>query len=306
MLGVIGYIWVAVSQAKNGQKLRTHFVQDSQILPVRQSDKMRHSVLLLFFSLANSYHVLFVHNMGTKSHLITMKPIIEETLARGHKVTSIFFNTIQLNHENYTEIVIPSVIDKMYDVGSKKLMEKGGNNIFNPKLWLWAYNMYQEYMDKIALDVFSPEPVKELIKNKPKIDVVVSMIPNMAIFAEIFDCPLITFMPAGPVSFMMKGTTNVINHSVQPSLLAPLIEPMSFMDRLKNHALVNFVDLYMIWWTGFMFSFQKDFLKSELGLDVNDPDTILTERLAIYLSHSHPITHGAWQYLPNIIEVRKK
>ena len=62
----------------------------------------------------------------------------------------------------------------------------------------------------------------------------------------------------------------------------------------------------MIWWTGFIFSFQKDFLKSELGLDVNDPDTILTERLAIYLSHSHPITHGAWQYLPNIVEVRKK
>jgi len=218
-------------------------------------------------------------------------------------VTSIFFNTIQLNHENYTEIVIPSVIDKLYDVGSKKLMEKGGNNIFNPQLWLWAFNMYQEYMDDFALDVLSPEPVLELIKKKPKIDVVVSMIPNMAIFAEIFDCPLITFMPAGPVSFMMKGTTNVINHSVQPSLLAPLIEPMSFMDRLKNQALVNFVDLYMIWWTSFMFSFQKDFLKSELGLDVNDPDTILTERLAIYLSHSHPITHGAWQYLPNIIEV---
>jgi len=95
-------------------------------------------VLLLFFSLANSYHVLFVHNIGTRSHLITMKPLIEETLGRGHKVTSIFFNTIQLSHENYTEIVIPSVLDILMEEGSKKMMEKGGNNIFDPSLWLWA------------------------------------------------------------------------------------------------------------------------------------------------------------------------
>ena len=264
---------------------------------------MHRLVLLLFFSLANSYHVLFVHNIGTRSHLITMKPLIEETLGRGHKVTSIFFNTIQLSHENYTEIVIPSVLDILMEEGSKKMMEKGGNNIFDPSLWLWAYNMYKTHMKDFALDVLSPEPVRELIKRKPKIDVVVAMIPNMAVFAEIFDCPVISFMPAGPVGFMMTGTTNVINHSVQPSLIAPLIEPMSFTDRLKNQVLVNVVDLYMTWYTGFMFSFQEDFLKNELGLEVNHPNTILRNRVSLYISASHPITHGAWQYLPNIIEV---
>ena len=241
--------------------------------------------------------------MGTKSHLITMKPLVEETLGRGHKVSSILFNPIQLSHENYTEIVIPSVMDKLMAEGSKKLMEKGGNNIFNPSLWLWAYNMYKDNMKDLALDVLSPEPVRELIKSKPKIDAVVAMIPNMAIFAEIFDCPLITFMPAGPVSFMLTGTTNVINHSVQPSLLAPLIEPMSFTDRLKNQVLVSFVGLYMTWYTGFMFSFQEEFLKNELGLEVNDPDTVLKNRVSVYIAASHPITHGAWQYLPNVIEV---
>ena len=148
---------------------------------------MHQLVLLLFFSLANSYHVLFVHNMGTRSHLITLKPLIEESLGRGHKVTSIFFNSVQLSHENYTEIVIPCVMDKLMEEGSKKLMEKGGTNIFNPSLWLWAYNMYQDYMEELALDVLSPEPVRELIKRKPKIDVVVTPIPNMAVFAEIFD-----------------------------------------------------------------------------------------------------------------------
>ena len=69
--------------------------------------------------------VLFVHNMGTKSHLITMKPLLEELLARQNRVTGVFFNSLGLSHENYTEMVIPSKMEKMFGELSKKVMEKG-------------------------------------------------------------------------------------------------------------------------------------------------------------------------------------
>ena len=60
----------------------------------------------------------------------------------------------------------------------------------------------------------------------------------------------------------------------------------------------------MNWHTTSMFNHQKDFLRSFFGLESRDPATILKERSALLLSGSHPLTHGAWQYLPNVIEVR--
>ena len=48
------------------------------------------------FPLVHSYDILFVHNMGTRSHLITLKPIVEELLRRNHSVTSIFFQVFWL------------------------------------------------------------------------------------------------------------------------------------------------------------------------------------------------------------------
>ena len=48
------------------------------------------------FPLVHSYDILFVHNMGTRSHLITLKPVVEELLRRNHSVTSIFFQVFWL------------------------------------------------------------------------------------------------------------------------------------------------------------------------------------------------------------------
>ena len=66
---------------------------------------MSHLILMLkltfllktsVFPLVHSYDILFVHNMGTRSHLITLKPIVEELLRRNHSVTSIFFQVFWL------------------------------------------------------------------------------------------------------------------------------------------------------------------------------------------------------------------
>ena len=62
------------------------------ILMLKLTVLLRTSVL----PLVHSYDILFVHNMGTRSHLITLKPIVEELLRRNHSVTSIFFQVFWL------------------------------------------------------------------------------------------------------------------------------------------------------------------------------------------------------------------
>ena len=120
---------------------------------------MRCSVfLLLLLPLCKAYHVLFVHNMGTKSNLITMKPVLEEMLERGHKVTSVIYNSLDMNnHQNYTEVVVPSVTEQLIVDVSKKMMGKEGTNFLSPSFWIWVYNLYKDRMGNIALDMFTAE-----------------------------------------------------------------------------------------------------------------------------------------------------
>ena len=136
---------------------------------------MRCFVFLLLFPLFKCYHILLLHNMGTKSHLITMKPVLEEMLERGHKVTSIIYSTLELKNQNYTEIIVPSVMEKLMVEASTKMMEKGGTDYMSPSFWLWIYNLYKDRMKNISLDVFSAQPVLDLIKTRPKVDGVIVM-----------------------------------------------------------------------------------------------------------------------------------
>ena len=259
------------------------------------------SVLLV--PIAFTHHVLFVHNFGTKSHLILMKPLAEELLKRGHKVSSIFFKPTGLQHENYTEMVIPSQFDAVMGAYSKKSMEKGQSE-YNPFFWIWAMGFYAEKMEDLAMDVFKSEEVVEFIKSGSKVDAMVNMQPGNSIFAELLNCPIVQFSGVQPVPFIAMGTTNVINHSLQPYAIAPHIEPMSFVQRVQNHLLSLVTDLWIDWYHNQMFPYQKDFVLKEFGIEISHWVKTLREKCALLLACCHPITHGAWQYLPNIIEVR--
>ena len=71
--------------------------------------RVRHFLLLVFtvcIQTSLSYHVLFYHNWGTKSHLIQFAPVVEELLGRGHEVTAVIFNSIKMKNENsYYKII---------------------------------------------------------------------------------------------------------------------------------------------------------------------------------------------------------
>ena len=62
---------------------------------------------------------------------------------------------------------------------------------------------------------------------------------------------------------------------------------------------------FMFWQAGALFSHQKQHLKERVGLEMSSsPENILRKHNSLVLSCSHPITHGAWPYLPNVVEVR--
>jgi len=128
---------------------------------------------------------------------------------------------------------------------------------------------------------------------------VITFMHSGAFFAEYFDCPIIQFSPAGPISFLMPGTGNVMNPSVQPFLTAPHIEPMTFSERIINHV-IKFT------WESLLYQMGNSILevqKTIVETMIEHPMEILRKRTALVISCSHYVTHGSWPYLPNVIEV---
>ena len=210
-----------------------------------------------------------------------------------------------MKHENYTEMVIPSQFDTVMEEYSKKSMEEGMSE-YSPTFWIWSIGFYKEKMKDLALDAFKSKEVVEFLKRRPKVDAMVNMNPGNSIFAELLNCPIIQFSGVSPIPWIAAGTTNVINHSIQPYVIAPHIEPMSFIQRIQNHLLNLVTDLWMDWFFDGMFPYQRNFIQKEFDFEISHHTKTLKERCALLLASSHPITHGAWQYTKNIIEVSFK
>ena len=226
---------------------------------------------------------------------------MEELLVDGNKVTAIIFSTVGIEHENFTEILLPTDVDAGMVELSKVVMQRPG--LLDPRLWKFLHQALTWDPVDVALDAVRPAKVQQLIKDRPKVDAVMTMWSTGSIFAEVFDCPIILFSPNAPL--LLHGTTNEINYSVQPLVTSPFIEPMTLTQRLANHARVFFSKQVIELVSNQFHKHQSAFLEEELGLVVRSPDVVLEERVAVMLTSSHPITHGAWPYLPNIIEVGK-
>ena len=258
------------------------------------------TICLLGFSTSSGYNVLFHHSFGTKSHLIQFSPIVEELLNRGHKVTAVFFDTLKIKHENYTEILIPNGMEKPAAITNKLFMEDGGQNSINTKLWKKANEAWTEAAEDIALQQFSVEKFRALLESDTKFHVLVTMFYRTGAFlADVFDCPILLISPAGPISFVMEGTGNEINLSIQPSSMSRSIEPLSFFERLENHIRRKGESWFMNW----LATSIHHHLQETIGEHTRHPLDILQDRLSVILSASHPVTHGSWPYLPNYIEI---
>ena len=232
--------------------------------------------LLLSFLLPSAlpHHIMFFHNIGTQSHIIQMKPLIKELLDRGNEVTAALFASTDLTHGNLTEVLLPTDLDALYANGTQILMGERGASLLNPDLWFWFYDFYQQMVQDLALDMFRPEQLQQLVKEGPKVDLVVMTWPWGAVFAEIFDCPIVIFTPSSPMPFSLVGTTGVVDHSLQPFPMAPFIEPMTFANRLVNYSIVTFATVFFDWITKAMAEHQKEMLMDQFSLTLPPQATV--------------------------------
>ena len=62
---------------------------------------------------------------------------MEELLVDGNKVTAIIFSTVGIEHENFTEILLPTDVDAGMVELSKVVMQRPG--LLDPRLWKFLH-----------------------------------------------------------------------------------------------------------------------------------------------------------------------
>ena len=78
---------------------------------------------------------------------------------------------------------------------------------------------------------------------------------------------MIIFSPAGPFSMHLKhGLGNSLNPLVNPHVIMPFLEPMSFFQRLTNLIFDNFLDIWVSWTDGLAY----EHIKNHFGQDTPD------------------------------------
>ena len=276
-------------------------------------------VLLFFLALtfppSLPFHVLFSHPLGSPTHISELQYIMEELLDHGHLVTSMFFVPTDLNHPNYTEMVLPSDLpDLRWEVNKvldgKQMIEKSRksekadnviiNNLMDPTRWYKDYVMMNSLIDEAGKATMEPAEVQQFLKAGFKVDALVTIFPQTATtLAELLDCPIIVFSPSSSPHHVADGLGGETHLGLQPLPSASLIEPLTLRERLQNIVL-HYTSVAMMDWLGErIFQQQVKYVSQELP---SQRET-LRSRSSIILASSHPITHGAWPRPPSTIKV---
>merc|ERR1719412_784656 len=152
---------------------------------------------------------------------------------------------------------------------------ESGYSMLDPRMWYESYKLVSNDMQSLCSDSIAESPeLMKMINEHAKVDVVITLSTCGSYLAHVFDSPIILFSPAGAISFHLDYVGSPINLMIQPSLLAPFIEPMTFVQRMANILVESMVNIYM----QFIDSIALKFLREQFGEDIPRFEDILQQR----------------------------
>ena len=260
--------------------------------------------------------VIVVNNSErtTTPHLLQVRPLLEELLERGHRVTSMVFRPLGISHGNYSEILLPSDLPELaWEVNKvldgKQMVEKTRNDskgnvvisgIMDPSRWWRDYLMMDSLVDRAGRATVEPQEVQEMLRSGTKVDAVLGLFPQMvATLAEVLDCPIIVFSPSSAPHHVSAGLGGHLDPWLQPLPTSPFMEPMTWRQRVQNTVLYH-TSLAMLDWLGRRVGLQQ---QQVLGLSLPPHQVIIKHRSSIILAMVDPVTHGSWPLPPSTVPI---
>ena len=214
-------------------------------------------------------------------------------------MTGVFYASAGVEHENYTELVIPdlygAMIDRISDLYTGN--QNKGRTFLDPSHLITMFSEWENIITG-GTRMFQTPAFKSLASSN--FDLVLTFNPWGFYFGDLFDCPVIVFSPPGAFPSHTQLLGNPFNPSYQPVLTNDFSDPTSFLQRAKNFAMYHVMDLIF---RRFADSVVTSSMRKQIGYQGPTMFEIAERRLALILSNSHFITHTPQPVLPNVVDV---
>ncbi|XP_052756594.1 UDP-glycosyltransferase UGT5-like [Galleria mellonella] len=188
--------------------------------------------IAVFFNISDSYRILVVFPLPSKSHNILGVNIVKHLLKAGHKVTYITPFPVKNSHPNLQELDVSENFDKknerMLNVNALLNKEFSFDN---------PIKMFRYTIDLFEKTVQNPNVVKVFNDTNQKFDAVIAeWMYNDAYsgIATLFDCPFIWLSTMEPHSIILSLIDESTNPAYVPDSLSSNIPPFNLKERVSG------------------------------------------------------------------------
>ncbi|KAJ8721709.1 hypothetical protein PYW07_002484 [Mythimna separata] len=258
-------------------------------------------VFMMFAGACQAYKVLALLPYPGKSHHMVFEPVLDELARRGHHVTVVSFFPSTKPHANRRDVSLVGLAPinleavDLQDFDDPSFYARKFSTQFNLGHALMKFNL--EICEKLIYsDVF-----EEFIKAEGAYDVVLvehfqtdcmmGIVHNYAApSVALMSCPMLPWMPA------RFGADD--NPATIPSMLLPLSDEMTFLEKLEN----AFTMILYKCWHRYMTRNEQNVIETRLGRKL-PPLEELAKNASVVLINTHYTLNGRRVLPPSVIEV---
>lgn len=258
------------------------------------------SVLLLFGTLAEvrGKRILAVEFVGTKSHVFTYLPLLEELGRLGHEVT--LLSPLEPTSKGGVRRIFsvdPDVFMKSFNISIYE-MKENDEDVSNPFeiLTVVTPKLCGELYDRKDVQALMEEPFDLVIIQPLFNDCALGLVHKVMTKNK---APLILFTPTSAPSFVVSRTGGHHPPSFVPSIFTGFPSEMTFWQRMKNigtEVLVSFG--YSVYYLPVVEAVYRE----KIGADTPSVNEILGSA-SLILANAHFSTSQPKPNLPDVVDV---
>lgn len=255
--------------------------------------------IVLFFGASECANILGIFPTPSFSHQIVYHALTKDLAARGHQLTILTTDLIEIENSNVTQIYLNS----SYDIFREKFrfVEFKERKVTEINLIEKFYDMQMDLID----DQLSHPMVKSLIEDSSEYNFDVVIFEHLhystfLAFAELYDCPAVGIISLDTFNSVHELHGNEVNPIVHPEFVFPYEHgKLSFRERWNSLK-------YYLTMKLFIEPLQK---KRSKGLVEKHFPTIkssiheLQERIGLLMTNTNPVMGFVRPILPNTIQL---
>lgn len=249
-------------------------------------------------SAEKKYKILGFFSHPGKSHFDVFKPLIDELANRGHDITVVsYFPRSNNTQKNYHDVSLINKFNPFVNVVNLNQITH------TPVTSILELNHLRNMGLQSCEDALNLPQVKNLIKNKPKFDLILTEIFNsdcsLAVVNYLNNPPFIGLSSHVLMPWANDRIGNPDNPSYVPVLFHGFASNMNFIERLGNAFSLVYAKIF---YELAINRATEKLAEEALGLSGKRLSDIARDTAAI-LVNTHYSLHGSKPHLPNVVEV---